>query len=60
MTASQKGCCSPARGTGAEHSLVPVNDGSGSYIGPVADIPGGIALIGTAQPQIPDDGETSR
>lgn len=57
MTASQKGCCSPARGIGSEHKMVSATDGSGLYAGPIVDIAGGPAFVGTAQPQIPDDGE---
>lgn len=53
----KEGCCSPARSIGSEHRDVSRADQSGYYTGPVVDIPGGTAQIGTAQPQIRDDGE---
>lgn len=57
MKASQKGCCSPARGIRAAHNPVVLGKGSPTYTGSIVDVPGGTALVGTANPHIPDDGE---
>lgn len=56
---SKTGCCSPAR----IGEIRKINDdfiikGAGCYAGEIVEIPGGTALIGTARPQIPDDGES--
>lgn len=58
MTASDKSCCSPARDLGvASKTSGLLASGSGSYSATIMDIPGGMALLGTTDPQIPIDGE---
>ena len=59
MKTSKKGCCSPARAGDARNTTADaIVKGAGIYAAEIVDIPGGTALIGTAQPQIPDDGES--
>jgi len=58
MKAPPKSCCSPARGqNAARQTKISTVKGAGTYLGPILDIPGGTALVGTAQPQLPEDGE---
>ncbi len=54
-----KACCAPERtgGTQLPGAAENCEPGEGPYLGPVVDIPGGKALVGTQQPVIKVDGE---
>jgi sulfatase modifying factor 1 len=60
----EAGCCGPSRGgeagakrPAAAQAVVLQSDANTSVLSPHVAIPGGAALVGTASPQIPDDGE---
>lgn len=58
MDNEDKGCCTPDRGAVQPVPAdVSAKDGQGTFSQPVVDIPGGSALIGTATPELPIDGE---
>jgi formylglycine-generating enzyme required for sulfatase activity len=59
MDTGQKGCCTPARddAAAARRSPGPALVAPFQPL-PTSDIPGGTALVGTANPKIPDDGES--
>ncbi|MEP3295859.1 MAG: formylglycine-generating enzyme family protein [Pseudoruegeria sp.] len=57
MTVSQKRCCNPARTVSGTRKKIPPIEKTGRYTGAIINIPGGKALVGTAQVQFPDDGE---
>jgi len=57
-----KGCCSPSRASPPSHPAAPVPAEAPTarvdFLADSVEIPGGTALVGTAQPCIPIDGES--
>ncbi|MEM9230567.1 MAG: formylglycine-generating enzyme family protein [Pseudomonadota bacterium] len=54
---SKTSCCTPARGAWEGPKGAPAVIGNGPMDCDARDIPGGMAIVGTSNPGIPDDGE---